>query len=61
MREIDLNSTSLLTCVVFTQVQLDHGGNKEEAGPWDVDIEHVSSKCGDDESVSLIATVIGNL
>jgi hypothetical protein len=41
------------------QVQLEHGGGHKEAGPWEVNIDHTSTKCEEAETIMLVATVTG--
>jgi hypothetical protein len=41
------------------QVQLEHGGGNKEAGPWEVNIDHTTTKCEEAEAVLIVATVTG--
>lgn len=41
------------------QVQLSHGAGHKETGPWEVDIDHITSKCEDTESILIVAKITG--
>jgi len=43
------------------QVQLEHGGGNKEAGPWEVNIDHTTTKCEEAEEVLIVATVTGEV
>jgi hypothetical protein len=41
------------------QVQLEHGGGNKEAGPWEVKIDHTTTKYEEAEEVLIVATITG--
>ena len=48
-----MSITSLL------QVQLEHGGGNKEAGPWEANIDHTTTKCEEVEEVLIVVTITG--
>ncbi|KDR10086.1 Hemolymph lipopolysaccharide-binding protein [Zootermopsis nevadensis] len=56
--EFSLKSSRNNTGHWTAQVQLEHGVRHEDNGPWEVSIEHITSKCEDSETVRIEATVI---
>jgi hypothetical protein len=42
-------------------VQLEHGAGHQETGPWEVDIDHITAKCEDTESILIVAKVTGGV
>jgi hypothetical protein len=46
---------------LLLQVQLEHGAGHKETGPWEVDIDHITAKCEDAESILIVAKVIGGV
>jgi hypothetical protein len=45
--------------ILLFQVQLEHGGGDKEAGPWEVNIDHTSTNCVEEEAIMIVATVTG--
>ncbi|XP_069695674.1 hemolymph lipopolysaccharide-binding protein-like [Periplaneta americana] len=41
----------------IAKVKMGHGAGQNVASPWDVDIEHTSTKCEEDESILLMVTI----
>ena len=48
-----------MSFISLHQVQLEHGGANQEAGPWEVNIDHTTTKCEEAEVVLIVATVTG--
>jgi hypothetical protein len=48
-----------LSNISLFQVQLEHGGGNKEAGPWEVIIDHTTTKCEEAEALLIVATVTG--
>jgi hypothetical protein len=59
------NRTNYFCGRIFTplllQVQLSHGAGHKETGPWEVDIDHITAKCDDLESILIVAKVTGGV
>jgi hypothetical protein len=36
-----------------------HGAGRKDVGPWEVDIDHTTVTCEDNESVHIVATLTG--
>jgi hypothetical protein len=48
-----------MTITSLFQVQLEHGGGNKEAGPWEVNIDHTTTKCEEAEIILIMATTTG--
>jgi hypothetical protein len=40
---------------------MEHGAGHKETGPWEVDIDHITGKCDDTESILIVAKVTGGV
>jgi hypothetical protein len=40
---------------------LEHGAGHKETGSWEVDIDHITAKCEDTESILIVAKVTGGV